>query len=119
MTAGGIDWFLSVVLACLLLFTKSPNRILRLAAKISAWSAALLMVASAWSTSQSVAGLEAFQRWGQAYFNGLKGGSLLVGLQWVAAILSCIHAWAVSALANDAEGKSDSYSYSMSTRNAR
>ena len=104
MTAAGIDWLLSLVLASLcILAHQRAGKLLRTLAKVTSTSAAVLMIASAWATGQSVAALEALAKHSGADYNDLKGGSLLVGLQWTAAVLACFHAWGVVHVANKSE----------------
>lgn len=80
---------------------------MRVVAKGAAVAAALLVFASAWSTSSATAALEVVV--GE---DELKRGLLLIGLQWVAAILVAVSAWAVGRITDREEvdkGKRDGY----------
>lgn len=92
MTAGGIDWLFSVVLAtAVVLQSGRANRGLKAAAKVTAISTAMLMFASAWATNSAAKALSV-----AAGGSSVKQGTLLIALQWIAAILSFFHAWAVT-----------------------
>lgn len=114
MTAGGIDWLISLVLVTLVVLANGRAAgWLRTAAKFTAGSAAILMIASAWSTGQAVGALEAYAKYG-SFTNFMKGGNLLVGLQWTAAVLSCFFAWGVAHVCSRDGGKGDAgYSYDI------
>lgn len=99
MTAGGVAWLISLVLATLLVLAGSrAGRLLRLSAKTLALAAAMLMFASAWATGSAGKALEVAESKGT-----VQRGTLLVALQWIAAILSFAHAWAVTSVADDVD----------------
>lgn len=116
MTAGGLDWFISLILVSIVMLTDGrAGAVLRTAAKMTAASAAMLMVASAWATSQSVAALEALSSYTDG--NAVKGGTLLLALQWVAAILASLYSWGVFHVTNkDADKVGGNYSYKIGRR---
>ncbi|KAG2161441.1 hypothetical protein JADG_001180 [Aureobasidium aubasidani] len=89
LTAGGVVWFISLILIT--------------AAKTTSLAGATLMVASAWATNSAVRALEVVST------NSIKGGNLLYGLQWVAAVLAFIYAYVVSSVADSEDGRRAHY----------
>lgn len=80
---------------------------MKVAAKGTAVAAALLVFASAWATNSATAALEVVVGSEQ-----LKRGTLLIALQWIAAILIAVNAWAVVRVADreeGAKGRGDGY----------
>ncbi|GAM89277.1 hypothetical protein ANO11243_073140 [Dothideomycetidae sp. 11243] len=113
MTAGGLAWFFSLILVVLVIIAKgNAGASWRTVATWLASIGAILMVASAWSTTSGVRSLEV----ASAYLNPepgfITGGNLLIGLQWAAAILTVIYAWAVSRVTSEGR-KDDVYTYNM------
>ncbi|THX99806.1 hypothetical protein D6D03_06946 [Aureobasidium pullulans] len=99
LTAGGVVWFISLILITFVILRgSSAGRLIRSAAKTTSLAGATLMVASAWATNSAVRALEV------ASTNSIKGGNLLYGLQWVAAVLAFIYAYVVSSVANSEDG---------------
>lgn len=98
LTAGGIIWLISLILISLVILKgSSAGRLIRSAAKITSLAGATLLVASAWATNSAVKALEV----GSGF---VQSGTLLYGLQWVAAILAFIFAYAVSSVADSEDG---------------
>ncbi|CAD0081618.1 unnamed protein product [Aureobasidium vineae] len=103
LTAGGVIWFISLVFISLVILRgSSAGRLIRSAAKVTSLAGATLMIASAWATNSAVKALEVSTN------GSVQGGTLLYGLQWVAAILAFVFAYAVSSVA-DSEGGSKAY----------
>ncbi|KEQ88308.1 hypothetical protein M438DRAFT_351597 [Aureobasidium pullulans EXF-150] len=99
LTAGGVVWFISLILITFVILRgSSAGRLIRSAAKTTSLAGATLMVASAWATNSAVRALEV------ASTNSIKGGNLLYGLQWVAAVLAFIYAYVVSSVADSEDG---------------
>ncbi|CAD0086984.1 unnamed protein product, partial [Aureobasidium mustum] len=99
LTAGGVIWLISLILISLVILKgSSAGRLIRSAAKITSLAGATLMIASAWATNSAVKALEVNP------VASLQGGTLLYGLQWVAAILAFIFAYAVSSVADSEDG---------------
>ncbi|KAG9527804.1 hypothetical protein KCU97_g24477, partial [Aureobasidium melanogenum] len=87
LTAGGVVWLISLILISLVILRgSSAGRLIRSAAKATSLAGATLMIASAWATNSAVKALEVVSS------GSLQGGTLLYGLQWVAAILAFIFA---------------------------
>ncbi|GAB7352759.1 hypothetical protein MBLNU459_g3108t1 [Dothideomycetes sp. NU459] len=104
LTAAGLAWILSLVLATLVaLAGVRAGRLLRFAAKLLAVAAFVLAVASAWGVGIATAAIAASE--GSADRDWIKRGDLLLGLQWVAAVLVGVHAWAVCKVADVEGGK--------------
>ncbi|KAF2149887.1 hypothetical protein K461DRAFT_281115 [Myriangium duriaei CBS 260.36] len=107
MTAGGLAWFVSLILVGLIIVAKgNAGASWRAVATVFAYAGAVLMIASAWSTTSGVRALEVVT------LKDVKAGTTLLALQWVAAILATVHAWAVSRVSSSSK-KEDVYSYSM------
>lgn len=114
MTAAGIAWLISLFLATMIALTAGKaGRSWCFTAKLFASVSAILMVSASWATSSAIAAIEAFTKFGAANTAKLTGGTTLVALQWLAAILTCFYTWAVYHLCNDQEPKADTYSYNM------
>lgn len=93
MTAAGIFWLLSLVLVSVVIVTGGTgSRVFRTTTRTITFISVLLMVASAWSTGQAVAAVNTYIS-EKALF---RSGTTLIALQWVAAILNCFYAWAVT-----------------------
>ena len=113
MTAAGVIWLVSLIGAILLIVRKGKAGVpVRLTAKLTAAISAILMVAASWATSSGVAALEALNRY-STFSSDFKGGDLLVGLQWAAAVLACVYAYLVFRLANKDTAKEDTYNYNI------
>ncbi|KAG9685764.1 hypothetical protein KCU95_g9526, partial [Aureobasidium melanogenum] len=99
LTAGGVVWLISLILISLVILRgSSAGRLIRSAAKATSLASATLMIASAWATNSAVKALEVVSS------GTLQGGTLLYGLQWVAAILAFFFAYAVSSVADSEDG---------------
>ncbi|KAI4720126.1 hypothetical protein E4T48_03693 [Aureobasidium sp. EXF-10727] len=103
LTAGGVIWLISLIFISLVILRgSSAGRLIRSTAKATSLAGATLMIASAWATNSAVKALEVSTN------GSVQGGTLLYGLQWVAAILAFIFAYAVSSVA-DLEGGGKAY----------
>lgn len=99
MTAGGLAWFISLILISLVILRgSSAGRLIRSAAKATSLAGATLMIASAWATNSAVKALEIGSD------RSMEGGTLLYGLQWVASILAFFFAYLVSSVADSDDG---------------
>ncbi|KAI5245047.1 hypothetical protein E4T42_06930 [Aureobasidium subglaciale] len=99
MTAGGLAWFISLILISLVILRgSSAGRLVRSAAEATSLAGATLMIASAWATNSAVKALEIGSD------RSMEGGTLLYGLQWVASILAFFFAYLVSSVADSDDG---------------
>lgn len=108
MTAGGLIWLASLVFTTLVLIRGGVGSTAeRTAARATAMIAAALMVASAWSTGQSAAAVQ------YVAAVATRRGTSLIALQWCAAVLSCLFAWAVAKVTGAEAGRRGVETYGM------
>ncbi|KAF2225460.1 hypothetical protein BDZ85DRAFT_307320 [Elsinoe ampelina] len=114
MTAGGLAWLVSLGLITMVILAKGGNagRSWRVAARMAASVGAVLMVASAWATTQAVRAMVVMDEYTAGEERYFAAGNTLVGLQWVAAILACGFAVGVGRVAGQGTRESV-YTYNM------
>lgn len=105
LTAGGVAWLISLVLVTLVILAgMRAVRVLRLATKLFAHAAFVLMVVSAWGIGTATSAIKDENDYALDGL-GMKRGDLLLALQWVAAVLVCLHTWVACQVADREGGK--------------
>ncbi|KAG8631404.1 hypothetical protein KVT40_000544 [Elsinoe batatas] len=113
MTAGGLAWLVSLGLITMVILAKgNAGRSWRVAARMAASVGAVLMVASAWATTQAVRAMVVIDEYTAGEERYFAPGNTLVGLQWLAAILACGFAAGVGRVAGQGTRESV-YTYNM------
>ncbi|KAF4547614.1 Hypothetical protein D9617_39g039490 [Elsinoe fawcettii] len=113
MTAGGLAWLVSLGLITMVILAKgNAGRSWRLAARLTASVAAVLMVSSAWATNQAVQAMMVMDSYTAGDQRFFTAGNTLVALQWIAAILACVFAFGVGHVAGQGQRESV-YTYNM------